>query len=42
MAQYTDLKFFTNEPERDLYSRFAAVLKSSAGYSTQTEIRFFS
>lgn len=26
---YTDLKFFTNEPERDLYSRFAAILKSN-------------
>ena len=25
----TDLKFFTNEPERDLYSRFAAILKSN-------------
>ena len=24
----TDLKFFTNEPERDLYNRFAAILKS--------------
>ena len=24
---HTDLKFFTNEPERDLYSRFAAILK---------------
>ena len=23
-----DLKFFTNEPERDLYSRFATILKS--------------
>ena len=26
---HTDLKFFTNEPERDLYSRFAAILKSN-------------
>lgn len=25
----TDLKFFTNEPDRDLYSRFSAVLKSN-------------
>lgn len=25
----TDLKFFTNEPERDLYSRFSAILKSN-------------
>lgn len=24
-----DLKFFTNEPERDLYSRFATILKSN-------------
>lgn len=28
----TDLKFFTNEPERDLYSRFAAVLKSNTQF----------
>lgn len=27
--QHTDLKFFTNEPERDLYSRFSAILKSN-------------
>ncbi len=27
-----DLKFFTNEPERDLYSRFAAVLKSNTQF----------
>ena len=27
-----DLKFFTNEPERDLYSRFAAILKSYTQY----------
>lgn len=26
---HTDLKFFTNEPKRDLYSRFAAILKSN-------------
>ena len=25
---YTDLKFFTNEPERDLYGRFSSILKS--------------
>lgn len=25
---HTDLKFFTNEPERDLYSRFSSILKS--------------
>ena len=24
---HTDLKFFTNEPERDLYSRFGAIVK---------------
>ncbi len=29
---YTDLKFFTNEPERDLYSRFAAILKSNTQF----------
>ena len=28
----TDLKFFTNEPERDLYSRFASVLKSNTQF----------
>lgn len=27
-----DLKFFTNEPERDLYSRFASILKSSTQF----------
>lgn len=32
MAQHTDLKFFTNEPERDLYSRFAAILKSNTQF----------
>ena len=28
----TDLKFFTNEPERDLYSRFSAVLRSNTQF----------
>ena len=28
----TDLKFFTNEPERDLYRRFAAILKSNTQF----------
>lgn len=28
----TDLKFFTNEPERDLYRRFSAILRSSTQY----------
>ena len=28
----TDLRFFTNEPERDLYSRFVAVLKSNTQF----------
>ena len=28
MVQNTDLTFFTNEPERDLYSRFSKILKS--------------
>lgn len=28
----TDMKFFTNEPERDLYSRFAAILKSNTRF----------
>lgn len=28
----TDLKFFTNEPERDLYSRFATILKSNTQF----------
>lgn len=27
-----DLKFFTNEPERDLYTRFATVLKSNTQF----------
>ena len=29
----TDLKFFTNEPERDLYSRFAAILRCMRRWS---------
>lgn len=29
---FTDLKFFTNEPEKDLYSRFAAILKSNTQF----------
>ena len=29
---HTDLKFFTNEPERDLYSRFATILKSNTQF----------
>lgn len=28
----TDLRFFTNEPERDLYARFAAILKSNTQF----------
>lgn len=28
----TDLKFFTNEPERDLYSRFATILRSNTQF----------
>lgn len=28
----TDLKFFTNEPERDLHSRFSAILKSNTQF----------
>jgi len=28
----TDLKFFTNEPERDLYTRFSAILKSNTQF----------
>ena len=27
-----DLKFFTNEPERDLYSRFSKILKSNTQF----------
>lgn len=30
--QHNDLKFFTNEPERDLYSRFATILKSNTQF----------
>lgn len=30
--QNTDLKFFTNEPERDLYGRFSSVLKSNTQF----------
>lgn len=29
---HTDLKFFTNEPERDLYSRFVTILKSNTQF----------
>lgn len=29
---HTDLKFFTNEPERDLYSRFSVILKSNTQF----------
>ena len=28
----TDMKFFTNEPERDLYSRFATIMKSNTQF----------
>ncbi len=28
----TDLKFFTNEPDRDLYNRFSAILKSNTQF----------
>ncbi len=28
----TDLKFFTNEPERDLYGRFSAILRSNTQF----------
>ncbi len=27
-----DLKFFTNEPERDFYSRFVVILKSNTQF----------
>lgn len=30
--QHNDLKFFTNEPERDLYCRFATILKSNTQF----------
>ena len=29
---HNDLKFFTNEPNRDLYSRFSTVLKSNTQF----------
>lgn len=29
---FNDLKFFTNEPERDLYSRFATIMKSDTQF----------
>lgn len=29
---HTDLKFFTNEPERDLYGRFSVILKSNTKF----------
>ena len=32
MPQHTDLTFFTNEPERDLYSRFCKILKSNTQF----------
>lgn len=32
MHQHTDLKFFTNEPDRDLYSRFSNILKSNTQF----------
>ena len=32
MSTFTDLKFFTNEPERDLYTRFATILKSNTQF----------
>lgn len=32
MMSITDLKFCTNEPERDLYTRFAAILKSNTQF----------
>ena len=32
MTQNTDLTFFTNEPERDLYSRFSKILKSNTQF----------
>lgn len=31
-AKHNDLKFFTNEPERDLYTRFATILKSNTKF----------
>ena len=32
MAQYNDLTFFTNEPDRDLYGRFSNILKSNTQF----------
>lgn len=32
MVQNTDLTFFTNEPERDLYSRFSKILNSNTQF----------
>ena len=32
MAEETDLKFFTNEPERDLYSRFTKILQTNTQF----------
>ena len=32
MNTFNDLKFFTNEPERDLYSRFATILNSNTQF----------
>lgn len=32
MSTFNDLKFFTNEPERDLYSRFSTILKSNTQF----------
>ena len=29
---YNDLTFFTNEPERDLYSRFNTILKNNTQF----------
>ena len=29
---YNDLTFFTNEPERDLYTRFSTILKSNTQF----------
>ena len=31
-AKHTDLKFFTNEPERDIYTRIATILKSNTQF----------
>ena len=29
---HNDIKFFTNEPERDLYTRFSTILKSNTQF----------